>query len=118
MATTYYSFDVFDTCLCRLCGGPRQVFDVLSLKVIAMMGYTLPEGETMRQLFVATRCEIGGDDLVGIYREMQKVFPLPCSAEEMSQMEMKCEASLLRPIEATRKLVESKRRMTSLKGGG
>lgn len=32
-----YSFDIFDTCLARLCGEPHNLYDVLSKKVIKLM---------------------------------------------------------------------------------
>lgn len=44
-----YSFDVFDTCLARLCGEPRLLFDVLSLKVQKAMGEDC--NEHLRELF-------------------------------------------------------------------
>ena len=56
-----YSFDVFDTCLCRLCGEPRLMFDVLSLKVQEAIGDSC--SEQLRQLFVAARVAAEGRSL-------------------------------------------------------
>ena len=98
-----YSFDVFDTCLCRLCGEPRLLFDVLSLKVRESMGEVC--NEQLRQLFVAIRAEACGSNLIEIYKNVARSFPLPCSAEQMAEMEMETERQLLVPINATLKLV-------------
>lgn len=32
----FYSFDVFDTCLCRTCGEPRNVFALLAKKILGL----------------------------------------------------------------------------------
>lgn len=107
MTKMVYSFDVFDTCLCRLCGEPRLLFDVLSLKVQEMMG---DDGnEQMRQLFVVLRAESGGKSLNEIYDHVAKNFPLPCSVEQMAAMEMELEKQMLVPIVATRNLVNGLR---------
>lgn len=103
----FFSFDVFDTCLCRLCGGSRNLFEVLSLRVQELMGRNFTEH--MRQLFVATRINCNGRNLIEIYQQMASSFPLPCSVEEMAQMEMDVERDMLVPIVATRKLVEQLR---------
>lgn len=103
-----YSFDIFDTCLCRLCGEPRNLFDVLSLKVQQRMGEN--GSEYMRQHFVATRCDCGGHSLEEIYSEMAGRFPLPCSVEEMVQLELDTEREMLVPIVATRRLVDDLRK--------
>lgn len=68
-----YSFNVFDTCLCRLCGEPRNLFEVLSLKVQRLMGEN--NSEHMRQLFVAARCESDGLSLEDIYQHVAENYP-------------------------------------------
>lgn len=102
-----YSFDVFDTCLCRLCGEPRLMFDVLSHKVKEIMGEAC--NEQLRQLFVANRTEAVGSDLVEIYEEVSRVFPLPFSVERMVEMELETERQMLVPVVATLKLVNRMR---------
>ena len=103
-----YSFDIFDTCLCRLCGEPNNLFDVLSLKVQDKLGTKC--NEQLRQYFVATRTNIRGHSLTEIYQQVAAVFPLPCSTEEMVQMELEVEREMLVPILATQKLVNNLRR--------
>ncbi len=102
-----YSFDVFDTCLARLCGEPRLMFDVLSLKVQKFMGEQC--GEHLRQSFVVARAESGGRSLSEIYSNVAQRFPIPCSIEEMVALELETEKDLLVPIIATRKLVNNLR---------
>jgi len=103
-----YSFDVFDTCLCRLCGNPYNVFDVLSFKVQEMMGESC--NEHMRQMFVADRVKSGGRSLEEIYSHVAENYPLPCSVKEMIQLELETERDMLVPIASTRQLVDKLRR--------
>ena len=102
-----YSFDVFDTCLCRLCGEPRLMFDVLSLKVQEAIGESC--SEQLRQWFVASRAEASGGSLKEIYDNVSQSFPLPCSVERMIEMELEVERQMLMPIEETRRLVDGLR---------
>lgn len=102
-----YSFDVFDTCLCRLCGEPRLMFEVLSLKVQKLFvdGCT----ENLRQLFVIARTTANGRNLKEIYTNVAQHYPLPCSVEQMIRLEVETEKEMLSPIVATRQLVDNLR---------
>lgn len=102
-----YSFDVFDTCLCRLCGEPRLMFDVLSLKVQEAIGDSC--SEQLRQLFVAARVAAEGRSLHEIYCKVALSFPLPCSVEQMVDWEIDVERQMLLPVIATRQLVDRQR---------
>lgn len=102
-----FSFDVFDTCLARLCGDPRCSIEVLSLRLQAMMGDAC--SEHFRQYFVATRLNCGGHSLKEIYTQLSEEFPVPFSVEEMVRLEMEVERDLLVPIAATRQLVDQLR---------
>ncbi len=104
-----FSFDVFDTCLLRLCGEPRNLFEILSKKVLDLMGVG-NEGEHLRKVFVSLRSEAEGMTLTDIYAEVEKEFRLPCSIEEMARLEMQTEAEMLRPIKKTLLLVEQLRK--------
>lgn len=107
-----YSFDVFDTCLLRICGSPANTFEVLSYRVARMLK---PEGEVdeyYRKTFVALRSTYH-DKLEDTYAKINKIFPLPCSVQEMVRLEMGVEEEMLRPILATKELVDSLRK----KGG-
>lgn len=107
-----FSFDVFDTCLCRLCGDPHLVYDVLSLKIQQNLGTCW--SETMRQMFVAARAESGGRSLDEIYNNMACRFPLPYSPQKMVELELKTEQQMLLPIVDTRKLVDRLRKKGSI----
>lgn len=107
MTNAIFSFDVFDTCLCRLCGEPRLMFDVLSLKVQKAMGELC--NEHVRQRFVAARVDAGGNNLIEIYRQVAQVFPIPYSIEQMTELEMETEREMLVPILATREMVNQLR---------
>ncbi|MBQ9417591.1 MAG: hypothetical protein IJU19_03325 [Bacteroidales bacterium] len=102
-----YSLDVFDTCLCRLCGEPRMLLEVLSLRLQRLMG----EGcdEHLRRVFVAARATGGGGPLEEVYRRVALHFPLPVTPAEIAALELQTEREMLRPIEATRRLVEELR---------
>ena len=107
MNRTVYSFDVFDTCLARLCGDPINLFDVLSKKVVNAMGGQ--DGDTMSDFFVTARLRANGKGLAEIYSEMGKVFPLPYSVEEMVQLELETESEMLVPIAETKDLLNKVR---------
>ena len=103
-----YSFDVFDTCLTRICGDPKNVFEILSIKVMEMAGLSPGNWEHSRKLFVAARMQFWGK-LEDIYRDIEKIFPLPCSIKKMASLEMETEREVLMPIQATAQLIESLR---------
>lgn len=99
-----YSFDVFDTCLARLCGEPYLMFDVLSYKVGKLMNY--PYNEHLRQAFVIARAKANGTTLNEIYNNVAQQFPVPCNVNEMVALELETERKMLVPIIATRTLIE------------
>lgn len=107
-----YSFDIFDTCLARFCGDPENMIEVLSYKVADMIASNQDSSpsshEHMRRLFAATRKVVGGR-LEDKYRQIAEILPLPCSINEMVQLELDTEKELLVPIIATRKLIEQLR---------
>lgn len=102
-----FSFDVFDTCLARLCGEPRLLFDVLSLKVQKAIGEDC--SEYLRELFVVARTEASGYSLEEIYENVAERFPLPYSTQQMAQLELDTEREMLVPINDTKLLVEKLR---------
>ena len=100
-----YSFDVFDTCLCRLCGDPRMMLDVLSWKVVDLMPLDEGDKEHLREQFVALRADAHGD-LGTVYSHVAQHYPLPLSVDGMVELEMGTEREMLVPIKATLQLVE------------
>lgn len=102
-----YSFDVFDTCLCRLCGEPRNLPEVVSLRLQHLVGDECTE--FVRQTFCAVRAQSSGRSLYEIYAEVVRQMPLPLSVDKLVQLELDTERDMLSPIKATRDLVESLR---------
>ena len=103
-----YSFDVFDTCLVRLCGSPTNAFEVLSHKVAALMPVDENDREYLRQQFVTLRVGQRGK-LEDAYDEIAKVFPLPASVEEMVSLELQTERELMRPVLSVRDKIDALR---------
>lgn len=103
-----FSFDVFDTCLARLCGEPRNLFEVLSLKL-----YNPEEREgieTLRQMFVTARMKTTGKDLEDIYYNISLTLHLPFTIAEMVRIELETEREMLVPIINTLQLVNGLRK--------
>lgn len=107
MKKRYYSFDVFDTCLTRLCGTPRNLFDILAAKTFNSFEHS--ERESQRQMFVATRLCAQGNNLEDIYHNISQTIQLPLSVEEMIQAEIATERDMLVPIASTLLLVNKLR---------
>ena len=107
MKKRYYSFDVFDTCLARLCGTPRNLFDILAAKTFNSFEH--PERESHRQMFVAARLCAPGNNLEDIYRNISQTIQLPLRIEEMIQAEIATERDMLVPIASTLLLVNQMR---------
>lgn len=103
-----YSFDVFDTCLVRVCGSPANALEVLSYKVASKWNVDESDAEYLRQQFVVLRTEQRGK-LEDAYAEIAKVLELPCSVEEMVSLEMQTEEELMRPVLSVRDLVDTLR---------
>lgn len=104
------SFDIFDTCLVRLCGTPTHFFDVLSYQAFVE---SVPE--CLRQRFVAERREaehqaavlLGAKcTLADIYGHFAFSYPLLLPKERLMKIEMNCEKSMLRPVLSMRRKVE------------
>ena len=108
------SFDIFDTCLVRLCGTPAHFFDVLSYQV-----FKGPVSESLRQRFVAERREsehqaatrLGAKSTIAdIYAQFTFSHPLLLSKERLIEIEMSCERSMLRPVLSMKRKVEECRK--------
>lgn len=91
-----FSFDVFDTCLVRLCGEPRLLYDVLSLKVKNDVGKEY--NEHMRQQLVTARIQAGGKNLNEIYNNIAQYYPLPYTVDRMVELEIETEKEMLKPV--------------------
>ena len=103
-----FSFDIFDTCLTRLCGSPRNLFDVLSLSLRNSFGEVIDE--VARKRFVALRSTAKGSNLREIYEDVFEKFSCSFSLEEMVQRELDLERQMILPIQSTKSLVDSFRK--------
>jgi predicted HAD superfamily hydrolase len=111
--TLVYSFDVFDTCLCRICGSSINVFEVMS-KVIAKKLKTINNQQNVKhlcQLFVSLREEENykGGGLDDIYNRLLERLKIPFTKEELIDTELSVENNMLVPIRETANLIESLR---------
>lgn len=109
-----YSFDIFDTCLCRLCGASTSVYEIISKEIVEkQFGQSeYKNQEYFRKLFVALRERENhhGGDLYAIYTRLRIKLHLTHSVEELVEWEQNTEAKLLKPIVKTLELVNSCRR--------
>lgn len=107
------SFDIFDTCLIRKCGEPRNFFDVLSLRA-----FKSEPAEWERQEFVATRRMTENKlrklnpyyTLTDIWENMNWQHPLLKNATELCSLEQSLEREMLVPVLNVRKQVDDLRK--------
>lgn len=108
-----YSFDIFDTCLVRLCGDPDNVVEILSNRIVKLLkddslfDFQGSE-EHFRHLFVAIRKKYSGN-LDECYKKISSVLPIQVAPEEMAKMEMNLEREMLVPVKHTLDLVNRAR---------
>lgn len=108
-----YSFDIFDTCLCRTCGSSISLYEILSKKVIEtlIVHFNNRNIEHFRQLFVAQR-EVenhSGGNLHQIYTRLCSKLNLPIPIERIIELELETESEVLKPIIQTLELVNKYR---------
>lgn len=100
MIDMIYSFDIFDTCLVRLCGTPSSFFDVLSTNV-----FTLEVDEMTRQEFIIQRKRAEWSlwrnkhaNIYDIYQALTFSHPALISVNELAERELALEKSMLVPV--------------------
>ena len=97
------SFDIFDTCIIRKCGTPRNLFDILSHRV-----FSVEVDDESRVEFVT--CRISADDTT-TYRHLYDTFnfshPYLFDKERIMQMELECERLMMTPVLTMLKEVNS-----------
>lgn len=106
-----FSFDILDTCLCRSCGEPYAVFDLLAREVIgpnltptqlADFRYIRTRGEVLaRQKCIAEEVTIAQ-----IYQECDFSGLTSLSNEKLIEREILIEKEVLRPIYKTLKKIK------------
>lgn len=100
-----FSFDVFDTCLCRLCGDWENAIAIIAGRIAAAAGHG-DEAHALSTIAHLRRLADGVGTLHESYLYIKDRLPsLPLTAEEMEALEMACERDLLSPIAATLELV-------------
>lgn len=96
------SFDIFDTCVVRKCGVPKNLFDVLSYRVFS--GKVSTE---QRLEFIA--CRLAADDSSSfnhLYDTFDYTHPLLLSKEGIMQKELECEHEMMVSVEMIKKEIE------------
>ena len=101
------SFDVFDTCLVRLCGTPDNFFDVLSHKV-----FTRPVDEATRREFVFRRrlaevnCSKNATATIfDFYDAFDYAHPFLIDKNELASVEIGLEQAMLVPVSSTLEMI-------------
>lgn len=88
------SFDIFDTCIVRKCGAPRNLFDVLSYKVFSK---EVPNEQRLE--FISCRQTADeSSSLEHLYNTFNYTHPLLLSKDEIMQKEMECEREMMVPV--------------------
>ncbi|MBE6323995.1 MAG: hypothetical protein E7074_03330 [Bacteroidales bacterium] len=93
-----YSFDIFDTCLLRKCGNPRNIFDVL-----AQRAFTNEVSIDVKRAFVAARVKAESDTwsntqkISDIYNSFQFAHPTLLPKSDLMSMEIELEKEMLVP---------------------
>lgn len=97
------SFDIFDTCVIRKCGAPKNLFDILSYRVFS------DEVSTEQRLeFIA--CRLAADEsstFNQLYDTFNYTHPLLLSKEEVMQKELDCELEMMVPVNTVKLKIES-----------
>ena len=109
-----YSFDIFDTCLVRTCGNPRNVFDILAASVLrdysdisARNDFILirmnAERKAREELINGENEEITLED---IYRYCDFNSITTIDNNTIMEMELNVEEKILLPVEKVRNKIE------------
>ena len=95
------SFDIFDTCVVRKCGAPKNLFDVLSYRV-----FSKEVSDEERLEFIT--CRLAADEtstLKHLYDTFEYAHPFLLSKKEIMQKELECEREMLVSVNALQQVV-------------
>lgn len=95
----FYSFDIFDTCLVRLCGCPINMFDILSMYAFKTV-VSQREREEFAYYRLNAQKELANNPaatLYDIYSNLEYSNPSLKSKEDLIKAELDCERALLMP---------------------
>lgn len=106
-----YSFDILDTCLCRTCGEPYAVFDLLAREVMGdnLTPSQLSDFRYMREKAEKTaRKEIESEDISinQIYNYFDTSWLGKISVTELIEKELSIERKVLSPILKTKEIIQ------------
>ncbi len=88
------SFDIFDTCLVRKCGVPRNLFDILSYMV-----FSKEVSKEVRLEFVTQRLSADESSTIHhIYDTFNYTHPLLLSKDDLIKCELDCERIMMVPV--------------------
>lgn len=96
------SFDIFDTCVVRKCGGAHNLFDVLSYRV-----FSGNVSDELRMEFVAQRLQ--ADDtttLEHLYDTFNYRHPLLKKKQDLMRAELECEHEMMVAVFSTLQIVK------------
>ena len=96
------SFDIFNTCVVRKCGAPRNLFDVLSYRVFS-------RGVSTEQRLEFIACRLASDDsstFSHLYETFDYTHPLLLSKESIMQKELECEYEMMVPVDIMKMEIE------------
>ena len=110
----FVSFDIFDTCLCRSCGSPQNVFTLLAYKALGSNS-SISEISDFRYIRIqgeieARKCSRKDDITIQeIYEKCDfSVFP-NLLKDDLIQLEMEIEESVLFPIKKAQNIISQAR---------
>ena len=113
MNTKIYSFDIFDTCLVRVCGNSENIFDIVARRILketslsAINDFILirKSGEgRARKLFITSEKE--DITLTDIYSQCDFSSLTDISNNTIMEMEMTVEAEMLTPVLCIKEEIE------------
>ncbi len=115
-----YSFDIFDTCLLRVCGEPKYVFDLLAYEVLgdnaqltAIADFSWIRREAELTALNKVKGEKEDVTLAEIYSECDFSRLTSMSKDKIMDIELRIEDANLKPIYKTLEIIEN----THKKGG-
>lgn len=110
------SFDVFDTCLTRICGSPSAVFYLMARRILPMIGTTVEAGllenfvEARIQAEAQARGKWGGEEvtLAQISQCLRELLNWQADVD-FEKIELEVESENLRPVAPTARLIDAAR---------
>lgn len=106
MQNNISSFDIFDTCIVRKCGNPKNVFDILSYRV-----FSKKVSEERRIEFITRR--LAADDtstFEHLYDTFEYRHKYLLEKEALKKLELECEREMISPVKSILYTIEECRK--------